>query len=156
MNTAWQSTLLVDTMILSVDVVWLRVWCCRQSQLFDDLCWDEVLLSSAISNKMQRGPLHPHLWIKKCSPSSGSFGSFGLIVVVATIAVGSALMISHLPIFLESDSKLGFGSLSLISATNECFEWHSSVLFQMILWKSHHFLVSLFVFLWPFFSSGLD
>jgi hypothetical protein len=37
----------------------------------------------------------------------------------------------------ESDSESGFDSLSLISATNDCFERHSSVLCQGILWKSH-------------------
>jgi hypothetical protein len=31
-------------------------------------------------------------------------------------------MICPLPLFLESDSESGFISLSLISATNECFE----------------------------------
>ena len=29
---------------------------------------DAVLLASAINNKMQRGPLHPHLWMKKVLP----------------------------------------------------------------------------------------
>ena len=55
-------------MLKPPNVVWLWLWCCRQSQLFDDLCWDEVLLASAINNKMQRGPLHPHLWMKKALP----------------------------------------------------------------------------------------
>ena len=86
---------------------------------------------------------------KRRSPSSGSVGSSGWIAAVATIAVGSALMIYLLPVFSESDSESGFGSLSLISATNEFFQWHSSVLFHGILWKSHHFPVSFFVFPWP-------
>ena len=50
------------------NVVWLPVWCCQQSQLFDDLYWDEVLLVSTINNKIQQGPLHPHLWMKKVLP----------------------------------------------------------------------------------------
>jgi hypothetical protein len=70
--------------------------------------------------------------------------------------MGSASMICPLLVFSESDSESGFGSLSLILATNDCFERHSSVLCQGILWKSHHFLVSFFFFLWPFFSCGLD
>jgi len=84
------------------------------------------------------------------------WGSSGWIFAVTTIAVGFAPMICPLPIFSESDSKSGFDSLSLISATNDCFERHSLVLCQGILWKSHHFLMSFFVFPWPFFSCGLD
>jgi hypothetical protein len=68
------------------------------------------------------------------------------LLAVMTIAVGSASMICLLPVFSELDSESGFDSLSLISATNDCFERHSSVLCQGILWKSHHFLVSFFVF----------
>ena len=86
---------------------------------------------------------------KRCSPSSRSVGSSSWIVAVATITC-------LLPLFSEWDYESGFGSLSLISATNECFEWHSLVLCQGILWKSHHFPVSFFVFPWPFFSFGLD
>lgn len=92
---------------------------------------------------------------KRRSPSSGSVGSSGWIAAVATIAVGSASMICPLPVFSESDYESGFGSLSLISTTNDCFGRHSSVLCQGLLWKSHHFLVSFFVFPWPFFSCGL-
>ena len=93
---------------------------------------------------------------KRRSPSLGSIGSSGWIVAVATIAVGSASMIYLLPLFSESDSESRFGSLSLISITNDCFERHSSVLCQGILWNSHHFPVSFFVFPWPFFSCVLD
>ena len=85
---------------------------------------------------------------KRCSPSSGSVGSSSWIAAVATITC-------LLPLFSEWDYESGFGSLSLISATNDFFEWHSSVLCQGILWKSHHFSVS-FVFSWPFFSCGFD
>ena len=93
---------------------------------------------------------------KRFSPSSGSVGISGWIVAVATIAVGSASMICPLPLFLESDSESGFDSLSLILATNDFFERHSSVLCQGILWKSHYFPVSLFVFPLPFLSFVLD
>jgi hypothetical protein len=54
MDAIGHATLLVDVNISSLvkppDFVWLRVWCCRQSQLFDDLHLDEVLLDSAIKN----------------------------------------------------------------------------------------------------------
>ena len=93
---------------------------------------------------------------KRRSPSSGSIGSSSWIAAVATIAVGSASMIYLLPLFSESDYESRFGSLSLISATNDCFERHSSVLCQGLLWKSHHFSVSFFVFPWHFFSCGLE
>jgi hypothetical protein len=76
--------------------------------------------------------------------------------VVATVAVGSASIIFFLLLLSESESKLGFGSTSLSLSTNDVFERHSSVLFQGILWKLHHFLMSSFVFLLPFFSYGLD
>ena len=89
---------------------------------------------------------------KMHSPSSGYVGSFGWIVVVVTVAMGSASMICLLPLFYESR----FSSFSLISATNDCFERHSSMLCQGLLWKLHHFLMSFFVFPWPFFSCGLD
>jgi hypothetical protein len=65
-------TLLADTMISSLlkppDVVWLRVWCCRQPQLFGDLNWDEVLLDIVINNEMQQGPFHPHLSMEEVLP----------------------------------------------------------------------------------------
>jgi len=65
-------TLLADTMISSLlkppDVVWLRVWCCRQPQLFGDLNWDEVLLAIVINNEMQQGPFHPHLSMEEVLP----------------------------------------------------------------------------------------
>jgi hypothetical protein len=59
-------------------------------------------------------------------------------------------------IFSGSDSKSRFSSLSLTSTTNDCFEQHSSVLCQGLLWKLHHFPVSFFVFPLPFFSCVLD
>jgi hypothetical protein len=39
--------------------------------------------------------------------------------VVVTVAVGSMSMICLLPLFSESDYESGFGSLSLILATND-------------------------------------
>jgi hypothetical protein len=92
---------------------------------------------------------------KMCSSSSRSIGSSSWITTVATITMGSVSMIYLLSLFYESNSESGFGSLYLILATNYFFEWHSSVLCQGILWKSHHFPVS-FVFLWPFFSCALE
>jgi hypothetical protein len=98
---------------------------------------------------------HIYEW-KRCSPSSGSVGSSGWIIVVAIVVVGSTLMICLLPLFPESYSKSGFASFSLISTTDDCFDIHSSVLCQGILWKLHHFPMSFFVFSLPFFSCGLD
>ena len=68
----------ISSLVKLPDVVWLRVLCCRQSQMFDDLCWDEVLLASTINNKMQWGPLHPHLWMKKTLPSFKIYWFFWL------------------------------------------------------------------------------
>jgi hypothetical protein len=93
---------------------------------------------------------------KRHSPFSRSFVSSSWIVVVMTVAVGSATMICFLLLFYESESKSGLGFVSLSLATNDCFERHSSMLCHRILWKSHHFPVSFFVFLLPFFSCGLD
>jgi hypothetical protein len=44
------------------------------------------------------------------------------LLQVVTIAVGSVSMICLLPVFSESYSESGFGSLSLISTTNDYFE----------------------------------
>jgi hypothetical protein len=98
---------------------------------------------------------HIYEW-KRHSPSSGSSGSSSWIVAVTTVAVGSASIICLLLLLSESESKSGLNSVSLSSATNDCFERHSSVLCQGILWKSHHFPVSFFIFPLPFFSCGLD
>jgi uncharacterized membrane protein len=59
---------------------------------------------------------------KRRSPSSGSSGSSGWIVVVATIAVGYASMICLLLLLYESKSESWLGSVSLSLATNDCFE----------------------------------
>jgi hypothetical protein len=66
-----------------------------------------------------------------------------LVELLVTIAVGSASMICPLQVFSESDSESGSDSLSLISITNDFFERHSSMLCQGLLWKSHHFPVSI-------------
>jgi hypothetical protein len=86
---------------------------------------------------------------KSRSPSLGS--SYGWIVAIAIVAVGSTSMIYLLLLFSESGSKLGFNSLSLRSTTNDCIERHSSMLCQGMLWNSHHFPVSLLDFPLPFF-----
>ena len=57
---------------------------------------------------------------------------------------------------LGSELKLRSDSEYLILATNDCFERHSLVLCQGILWNLHHFLVSFFVFPSPLFSCGRD
>jgi hypothetical protein len=83
-------------------------------------------------------------------------GSPGWILVVATVALGSASMI-HLP-FFGSDSKSEHASDSeaFTLATNDCFEWQSVMLCQGLLWKLHHFSVSFFVFPLSLFACGLD
>lgn len=90
------------------------------------------------------------------SPSSGFSGSTGWIWAVATVAFGYASMIC-LPLpATVSESVSRPNSKDFISATNDCFVWHSSVLCQGILWISHHFSVSFFTFQLPFFICGLD
>jgi hypothetical protein len=80
----------------------------------------------------------------------------GWIIAVAKIYVDSASIIYLLLLLFELESDSGLDFVSLISATNDCFERHSSMLCQGILWKSHHFLVSFFIFSLLFFSCGLD
>jgi hypothetical protein len=93
---------------------------------------------------------------KRSSPSSRSSGYVGWIILVSTVALGSASFIDLILLLFESESELGIGSFSLSSSTNDYFERHSSVFFQGLLWKSHHFLMSFFIFPFPFFSCGLD
>jgi hypothetical protein len=71
---------------------------------------------------------------------------------------GTRFRINVLSPFLGSDSKLdpAYDSEAFTSTTNDCFEWHSSVLFQGILWNSHHFPMSFFVFPLSVFVCGLD
>jgi hypothetical protein len=83
---------------------------------------------------------------KRCSPSSGLSSSLGSSLVVATMALGSVSMIC-LPISgFDSESKPASNLEAFTSATSDCFEQKSVVLCQGILWKSHHFPVSFFVF----------
>jgi hypothetical protein len=91
---------------------------------------------------------------KRSSPSSRSSGYVGWIIVVSTVALGSTSFIDLILLLFELDSESGISSFSLSSSTNDYFERHSSVFFQGILWKSHHFLMSFFnlpislLFLW--------
>jgi hypothetical protein len=63
----------------------------------------------------------------------------------------------HLPLSgFDSKSEPASDSEDFTLTTNEFFEWQSTVLCQGLLWKSHHFLVSLFVFLMFLFSCDLD
>jgi hypothetical protein len=59
---------------------------------------------------------------KRHSPYSVSSGSFGWIVAVATIVASSASIICLLLLLSKSESDSGFDSVSLSSATNDCFE----------------------------------
>jgi len=72
MDSIGHATLLADIEISSMvkppDVVWLWVWCFWQPHIFDCLSLDEVLLPVIINNEMERGPLHPHLWMKDAFP----------------------------------------------------------------------------------------
>jgi hypothetical protein len=76
--------------------------------------------------------------------------------VVVMITLGYASMV-HFPFFgFESESKSTSDPKSFFSANNDFLEWHSSILFQGILWNLCHFLVSFFKFPLPFFVGGLD
>jgi hypothetical protein len=60
MDAIGQETLLDEAKISSLvkppNVIWLWVWSCRQTQLFEYLSGDEVLLAVSINNEMQWGP----------------------------------------------------------------------------------------------------
>jgi hypothetical protein len=93
---------------------------------------------------------------KRFSPSSGSSGSPGWSLVVETMELGS-MSIIYLPLsssVSESDSASDSEAFTL--ATSDYFERQSIVLCQGLLWKSHHFLVSFFVFPVSFFTFDLD
>jgi hypothetical protein len=98
---------------------------------------------------------HIYEW-KRCSPCSGLSGSLGWSLVVETVALGSMSMIC-LP-FSGSSSYLEhtYDLEAITFATNDCFEQQSKVLCQGLLWKSHHFPISFFVFPVSFFTCGLD
>jgi hypothetical protein len=72
------------------------------------------------------------------------------------VALGSASMI-HCPIFgSHSESDPASDLEAFTSATNDCFERHSTVLCQGLLWNSDHFPMSFFVFPLSLFICGLD
>ena len=115
-----------------------------------------LLWISLSTNKYNCVPFtHISEW-KRRSSSSGSTDSSHWIVLFTTVAVGSTSMMCLFSIFYGWDSQSEFASMALTSTTNDYFDWHSSVLFQGILWKSHHFPVSFFIFYLPFFSCVLD
>jgi hypothetical protein len=93
---------------------------------------------------------------KRCSASLGSSSSSGWMVLVTMVEVGSTSMICLLLFLSKSGSKSSLISNSLTSTTNDGLEQHSLMLFQGILWKSHHFLVSFFIFSLLFFFRGLE
>ena len=98
---------------------------------------------------------HIYEW-KRRSPSSSSFGSSGWIWVVATVALGFASM-TYFPLSIsESEWEYGSNSEAFSLATSDYFVRHSLVLCQGLLWKSHHFLVSFFVFPFPLLVCDLD
>jgi hypothetical protein len=98
---------------------------------------------------------HIYEW-KRISHSLGSFSSSCWIIVVMMVGVCFSSMIYFILLFSESDSKYFFISFSMSVTTNDSFERHSSVLWQEILWKMHHFPVSFLIFMSPLFSCSLD
>jgi hypothetical protein len=93
---------------------------------------------------------------KRCSPSSGSSSSQGWSLVVATVALGSELM-TCIPLSGSvSESESASDSEAFTLSTSNFFERQSTVLCQGLLWKSHHFPISFFVFPMYFFACGLD
>jgi hypothetical protein len=93
---------------------------------------------------------------KRHSPSSGSLGSLGWTMVVVMVVLRSTSMICFPLSGSNSELEPASDFEVFNSATNNCFERHSSMLFQVLLWNSHHFPVYLFVFPLPFFVGGLD
>jgi hypothetical protein len=89
-------------------------------------------------------------------PSSGSYGLLGQTLVVAIVALGLASIISFHPLGFESESESVSQSEAFSSAMSDFLERHYSMLCQGILWYSHHFHVSFFVFSFPFFCRSLD
>jgi len=114
------------------------------------LLW--ILLST---NKCNGVPFTDISEWKRHSSSSGSTDSSHWIVLFTTVAVRYTSMMCLFSIFYGWYSQSEFASMALTSTTNDYFDWHSSVLFQGILWKSHHFPVSFFIFPLPFLSCVL-
>jgi len=83
---------------------------------------------------------------KRGPPSSGSSVSSFWILVVATMVLGSASIISFPFLFLllgsdsESEHASDYEAFNL--ATNNCLARHSLVFWVGLLWNSHHFLVA--------------
>ena len=93
---------------------------------------------------------------KRRSPSSSYSGWLGQILVVATVAQGSTSIIHFPPVGFDSKSESTFDSEAFSSSMSDFLERHSSVLCQGILWYSHHFPVSFFVFSLPLLCCDLD
>jgi hypothetical protein len=105
--------------------------------------------------KCNRVPFTKNCEWKRRYPSFGSSSSLGWSLVVAMVELGSVSMI-HLPhSSSNSESDSTYDLEDFTSATNDCFERQSTVLYQGLLWKSHHFSVS-FLVLPVSFSYGLD
>jgi len=92
----------------------------------------------------------------RCSPSYESSHSIFLTLVVAKVALGFASIICFLLLFFGSNSEHAYNSKAFVSTTNDFFVWHSPVLWVGILWKSHHFPVSFFIFPLLFFPCILN
>jgi hypothetical protein len=97
---------------------------------------------------------HIYEW-KRFSPSSGLSGSPSWSLVVETMVLGSTPMICLPLSSFGSESEYAYDSEAFTSATRDFFEWQSLVA-EGLLWNSHHFLVSFFVFLMSFFACSLD
>jgi len=102
---------------------------------------------------------HIYEW-KRYSPSFGSASSLFWILVVATVALGSTSMI-YFPLsfhLLGSDleSKHVSDLEVFSSATLDSLAQHSLVLWVGLLWNSHHFPMSFFIFMVFFFSCSFD
>jgi len=103
--------------------------------------------------------IHIYEW-KRHSPSSGSLGLILWILVVAIAALGSRSII-YFPLWFPllgsySDSEYAYESRAFSLATSHCLAWYSLMLWVELLWNSHHFHVSFFVFVVLFFSCGLN
>jgi hypothetical protein len=72
------------------------------------------------------------------------------------MALVSASMISLPFSGSNSDSERTYDSKAFTSATNDFFERHSTMLCQGLLWNSHHFPLSFFVFPLSFFVCSLE
>ena len=153
-------TLLADTKISSfakpADGVGMQVRCHWQVQLLNDLCWNQVLLTTAIDNEMKRRPLDPHLRVKEAFPFLEFFWFTWLDFGVVKMALGSASIICFPLSRFDLNSESSSNSEAFSSAMSDCIEQHSSVLCQGILWYSHHFPMSFFNFSLPILCCGLE